>query len=37
MVRIVRALALSLATLPRAACATLGPSEQPGTVTGQIT
>lgn len=37
MVRIVRALALSLATLPLAACATLGPSEQPVTVTGQIT
>lgn len=37
MVRIARALALSLATLPLAACATMGPSEQPVTVTGQIT
>lgn len=37
MVRIARALALSLATLPLAACATLGPSEQPVSVTGQIT
>ncbi len=37
MVRIVRALALSLATLPLAACATLAPSEQPVSVTGQIT
>ncbi len=37
MVRIARALALSLAILPLAACATLGPSEQPVSVTGQIT
>ena len=37
MVRIARALALSLVTLPLAACATLGPSEQPVSVTGQIT
>ena len=37
MVRIARALALSLATLPLAACATLAPSEQPVSVTGQIT
>ena len=37
MVRLARALALSLATLPLAACATLGPSEQPVSVTGQIT
>lgn len=37
MARIARALALSLATLPLAACATLGPSEQPVSVTGQIT
>ena len=37
MVRIARALALSLATLPLAACATLGPSEQPVSVTGQLT
>lgn len=36
MVRIARALALSLATLPLAACATMEPSEQPVTVTGQI-
>ena len=36
MVRLARALALSLATLPLAACATLGPSEQPVSVTGQI-
>ena len=36
MVRIARALALSLAALPLAACATLGPSEQPVSVTGQI-
>ena len=36
MVRIARALALSLATLPLAACATLAPSEQPVSVTGQI-
>lgn len=35
MVRI--ALALSLTALPLAACATLGPSEQPVSVTGQIT
>lgn len=37
MVRTARALALSLVTLPLAACATLGPSEQPVSVTGQIT
>jgi putative lipoprotein len=37
MVRIARALALSLIALPLAACATLGPSEQPVSVTGQIT
>ena len=37
MVRIARALALSLVTLPLAACATLGPSEQPVSLTGQIT
>jgi len=37
MARIARPLALSLATLPLAACATLGPSEQPVSVTGQIT
>ena len=37
MVRIARALALSLTALPLAACATLGPSEQPVSVTGQIT
>ena len=37
MVRIARAFALSLAILPLAACATLGPSEQPVSVTGQIT
>lgn len=37
MVRIARALALILATLPLAACATLAPSEQPVSVTGQIT
>ncbi|MBK6412538.1 YbaY family lipoprotein [Sphingopyxis sp.] len=37
MVRTVRALALSLAALPLAACATLGSSEQPVSVTGQIT
>lgn len=37
MIRVARALALSLATLPLAACATMGPSEQPVTVTGQIT
>jgi putative lipoprotein len=36
MVRIARALALSLATLPLAACATLGPSEQAVSVTGSI-
>ncbi|WP_332817074.1 YbaY family lipoprotein [Sphingopyxis sp.] len=36
MVRIARALALSLVTLPLAACATLGPSEQPVSVTGNI-
>lgn len=33
----IRALALSLATLPLAACATLMPSEQPVSVTGSIT
>lgn len=37
MVRIARALALSLATLPLAACATLGQSERPVLLTGQIT
>ncbi|MCW5646773.1 MAG: YbaY family lipoprotein [Sphingopyxis sp.] len=37
MVRIARALALGLATLPLAACATMAPSEQPVSVTGQIT
>lgn len=37
MIRIARALALSLTALPLAACATLGPSEQPVSVTGQIT
>ncbi len=37
MVRIARALALSLTALPLAACATLGPVEQPVSVTGQIT
>ena len=38
MVRTVRALALSLATLPLAACATLmPPSEEPVSVTGEIT
>lgn len=37
MVRIARALALSLAILPLTACATLGPSEKPVSVTGQIT
>ncbi len=37
MGRIARALALSLTALPLAACATLGPSEQPVSVTGQIT
>lgn len=37
MARIARALALSLTALPLAACATLGPSEQPVSVTGQIT
>ena len=38
MVRTVRALALSLATLPLAACATLmPPSEEPVSVTGAIT
>ncbi|MBW8294838.1 YbaY family lipoprotein [Sphingopyxis sp.] len=37
MVRIAGALALSLTALPLAACATLGPSEQPVSVTGQIT
>ena len=36
MVRIARALALSLATLPLAACATLGPSEQAVSVTGSV-
>ncbi len=36
MVRIARALALSLVTLPLAACATLGPSEQAVSVTGSI-
>ncbi|PQM28723.1 hypothetical protein CVO77_09845 [Sphingopyxis lindanitolerans] len=37
MVRTARALALSLATLPLAACATLMPSEQPVSVTGSVT
>jgi len=37
MVRIARALALSLATLPLAACATIMPSEEPVSVTGNIT
>ena len=37
MVRAARALALSLATLPLAACATLMPSEQAVSVTGEIT
>ena len=37
MVHAARALALSLATLPLAACATIMPSEQPVTVTGAIT
>ena len=37
MVRIARALALSLTALPLAACATLEPTEQPVSVTGQIT
>lgn len=37
MVRITRALALSLATLPLAACATIMPSEEPVSVTGNIT
>ena len=37
MVRAARALALSLATLPLAACATLLPSEQAVSVTGEIT
>ena len=37
MVRFARTLALSLATLPRAACATLMPSEQPVGVTGSVT
>lgn len=36
MVRFARTLALSLAALPLAACATLMPSEQPVTVTGSI-
>ena len=36
MVRIARALALSLVTLPLAACATLGPSEQAVAITGSI-
>ena len=33
----IRALALSLVTLPLAACATLMPSEQPVSVTGSVT
>src|SRR3546814_14492032 len=37
MVRIARSLALGLATLPLAACATLMPSEQPVSVTGSVT
>ncbi|MGV1684756.1 YbaY family lipoprotein [Sphingopyxis sp. NJF-3] len=37
MVRFARTLALSLATLPLAACATLMPSEQPVSVTGSVT
>lgn len=37
MVPTARALALSLTALPLAACATLGPTEQPVSVTGQIT
>ncbi|MGL3820314.1 YbaY family lipoprotein [Sphingopyxis sp. R3-92] len=37
MVRITRAVALSLATLPLAACATIMPSEEPVSVTGNIT
>lgn len=37
MVRFARTLALSLATLPLAACATLMPSEQPVGVTGSVT
>jgi len=37
MVRIARALALSLVTLPLAACATIMPSEEPVSVTGNIT
>lgn len=37
MVQTVRALALSLAILPLAACATLSPSESPVAVTGSIT
>lgn len=36
MVRIARAIALSLATLPLAACATIMPSEEPVSVTGNI-
>lgn len=36
MVHAARALALSLATLPLAACATIMPSEEPVTVTGSI-
>lgn len=37
MVRFARTLALGLATLPLAACATLMPSEEPVSVTGSIT
>ncbi len=36
MVRIARTVALSLATLPLAACATIMPSEEPVSVTGNI-
>ena len=37
MVRFARTLALGIATLPLAACATLMPSEEPVSVTGSIT